>query len=319
MSDPLPTGTGPPRSALASADEAVRVRLSAGARTPGLVLEHLANDASIMVRAALALNPAAPPRANEVLAQDADERVRALLAHKLAGLVPGLSGSEWSPLHRQAYETLTALIADEAQRVRAAVADVLKEMPSAPHALILRLANDCEMPVAEPVILLSPLLTTEDLLALLETAPSPDTARAVARRPDLAESVAEAIAAGENSEAIRELLTNRSAQIREATLDALIARSVDYADWHQPLVQRPTLPPRSARALSQIVATQLLEVLASRADLDPGLPTSFAAAWASGSSEGTRRRRLAGTQRPSRLWRRRQRSRAKAGWTRTRS
>ena len=36
-------------------------------------------------------------------------------------------------------------------------------------------------------------------------------------------------------------------------------------------MRRPALPPRSARALSTIVATHLLQVLASRADLEPKL------------------------------------------------
>jgi hypothetical protein len=67
--------------------------------------------------------------------------------------------------------------------------------------------------------------------------------------------------------AIRALLANPSAQIREATLDALVARSVEHPDWHDPLVRRPTLSGRAARILSEIVSTHLLEVLATRADL----------------------------------------------------
>ncbi len=61
------------------------------------------------------------------------------------------------------------------------------------------------------------------------------------------------------------------AQIREATLDALVARSVDHTDWHAPLVRRPSLPPRAARMLSEIVATHLLSELAKRADLAPSV------------------------------------------------
>ena len=39
----------------------------------------------------------------------------------------------------------------------------------------------------------------------------------------------------------------------------------------EPLVRRPVLPSRSARKLAEIVATHLLEVLATRADLEPAL------------------------------------------------
>jgi len=162
-------------------------------------------------------------------------------------------------------------VADEAMRVRAAVAEAVKDMPEAPRTLILKLAQDEAVMVNEPVIRFSPLLDTADLLSLLAIAPLPPTLRAVAGRAEIDERVSDVIAATADSEAIRALLSNRSAQIREATLDALIARAIDHVDWHEPLVNRPVLPPRAAHALSEIVATHLLEVLAARADLDQAL------------------------------------------------
>ena len=254
-----------------SADEATRVRRGAAAATQPDVLRDLANDSSITVRAALALNPRAPPAANEALAHDRDERVRLLLARKLAGLVPALAEEAQARLQRETYATLTALVADEAVRVRAAVAEILKDMPQAPHDLILTLAQDQAVMVSEPVIRFSPLLSPEDLLSLLAAAPSSATLRAVAGRANLDEQVSDAIASTTDSEAISALLSNRSAQIREATLDALIARAVHHVEWHEPLVNRPVLPPRAARALSEIVATHLLETLAARMDLNPAL------------------------------------------------
>jgi uncharacterized protein (DUF2336 family) len=148
-------------------------------------------------------------------------------------------------------------------------------MPDAPRSLVLRLARDSAVLVSEPVIRFSPLLTPEDLIALLNAPSSTETAIAVARRPHLNSTVADVIAAGENNAAIRALLENRSAQIRETALDMLIARAAQHEDWHEPLVRRPALPPRSARALSSIVATHLLDVLASRTDLEPGLLTEL--------------------------------------------
>jgi hypothetical protein len=60
---------------------------------------------------------------------------------------------------------------------------------------------------------------------------------------------------------------NETAQIREATLDALVDRSIDHPAWHGPLVGRPVLSRRSVSTLSRIVADHFLEVLASRSDL----------------------------------------------------
>jgi len=85
------------------------------------------------------------------------------------------------------------------------------------------------------------------------------------------ESVSDAIAASADTVAIRALLANSSAAIRESTLDALIDRATGQPTWHEPLVRRPTLPTHAARALSEIVTAHLLEVLGARIDLDPVL------------------------------------------------
>ncbi|MBS0560069.1 MAG: DUF2336 domain-containing protein [Proteobacteria bacterium] len=258
-------------NAPAAASEAERVRQGSHAGTPAAVLRSLARDSSVTVRASLALNPGTPHDVHEMLAADADERVRALLGGKLARLLPGLSGSESLRCQRQVYDTLGTLVSDTAVRVRAAIADAVKAMPEAPRDLVLKLARDAEVSVADPVIRLSPLLTSEDLLGLLDEPPFGETAQAVARRPGLTEAVSDAIAAGADTEAIRLLLSNPSAQIREATLDALVARAAAHVDWHAPLVKRPVLSARAQRALADIVAAHLLEELAARGDLDPTL------------------------------------------------
>lgn len=251
--------------------EATRVRLSAQPDTAPDVLHALAEDASVTVRAALALNPATPTETNVTLAGDADERVRALVARKLALLVPALSAQAQSRLRQQTLDTLTALAEDEAVRVRAAIADAVKDLPEAPRAIILRLAHDAEMTVSEPVIRFSPLLTSDDLVSLVAAAPTSATAIAVARRPAIDAAVSDALAAGGTDDTVLALLLNGSAQIREATLDALVERSVDHPDWHGPLVNRPALSDPSVKLLSRIVADHLLEVLAARGDLDPAM------------------------------------------------
>ena len=118
-----------------------------------------------------------------MLAGDPDERVRVLLARRLAGLLPNLAGPDQTRLQQQTYEMLTALVADTAVRVRTVIALALKDVPQAPRTLILQLAQDHAVMVAAPIIRFSPLLTTEDLLALIAEAQSPGTAIAVAGRP----------------------------------------------------------------------------------------------------------------------------------------
>jgi len=254
----------------AETSEAARVRLGAAPDTAPDVLRSMACDPSVTVRAAVAMNPVAGD-ADHLLAQDQDERVRTLLARKLASLLPGLAAVERDALRERALATLHRLVSDEAVRVREAIASVLKDIPEAPRSIILQLARDSETQVFDPVVRLSPLLGSDDLLALLAGSPARDVAISVAARPGLPEEVADAVAKSHNVPAVTALLANSTAAIREATLDMLAAAGAPHEAWHEPLVARPRLSERAARALSGYVAADLLEVLAGRADLTVAL------------------------------------------------
>ena len=251
-------------------DEAARVRLAARTTNPDL-LATLAQDPVLTVRAAVALNPAYAQAANLRLVHDTDIRIRALLAGKVARLLPGLSGREHRAAQAHVHQMLQTLADDVADRVRTAIADALKSMPEAPRDVVLKLARDPAAPVSDPVIRLSPLLTDADLLELLATPPHDNTAVSIASRDGLSAAVAHDIAVHAGSPAVSALLSNPSASIQEATLDALVGRAGDHPEWHEPLVRRPWLPVGALRTLSRFVAGQLLDTLVNRADLPPGL------------------------------------------------
>ncbi len=250
-------------------DEATRVRLSASATTSPDILHALARDPSVTVRVSLAMNPALPEQVGAILAKDTDARVRSILNRKLSTLTPGLSGDARQQVQRDAVANLTAMVADAALRVRANLAEAVKDLADGPRDIVLRLAHDPEVMVCEPVIRFSPMLTQEDLITLIATGPPPSTITAVAGRPKIGTAVSDAIVGTSDSTAIRALLGNPTAQIREATLDALAAQSEEHTDWQAPLVNRPHLPPRAQRMLSEIVTGHLLDTLAARTDLDP--------------------------------------------------
>jgi len=246
-------------------DMAQRVRLASAGDTPEALLDQLVADPDVTVRAALALNAQLPPAAERRLAGDGDARVRALLGGRLAALCPEAGKPERAKLRDRLEVVLGRLVDDEAVRVRLAIAEVLQDMPGAPRALILRLARDADIQVAGPVIRLSPVLTDDDLLTLL--ASRPEAARMVAARDGLPEALCDAVAASADTEAVRVLLENQSAAIREATLDALVAQAEQQTGWHAALVRRPVLSPRAIRALAGLVTNELLDQLAARPDL----------------------------------------------------
>ena len=167
---------------VAEGTEAERIALASRPDAAPEILYFLAADGKLTVRAAVAANAATPAQADSMLAGDGDPRVRAVVGRKLAPRAPVLAGAK-DRLHTLAWSTLCELAADAAVMVRAVIAEELQAMPDAPRDLILRLARDAAMEVAAPVIRFSPLLTEDDLLALIEAPPVPETVTAVARRP----------------------------------------------------------------------------------------------------------------------------------------
>ncbi|MBF0334450.1 MAG: DUF2336 domain-containing protein, partial [Alphaproteobacteria bacterium] len=258
-------------------DPKVRRTLAAREDVRPEILYYLAGDPSPEVRHEIASNRSTPPQADLLLAADADDEVRKVLAGKVARLAPDLSADEQDRLRRMTYEALVLLARDQIVRVRQIISETLKDVADAPPEVIRRLAADVEMVVSTPVLENSPVLTDDDLLEIIESSPTPAALSAISRRRGVRARVAEAIAASEDTAAIAILLANRSAQIREETLDMLIDRAPGIKTWHAPMVQRPQLSPKAAARLAQFVAENLLEALNRRQDLPPETLAAVAA------------------------------------------
>jgi uncharacterized protein (DUF2336 family) len=233
------------------------------------ILYYLTGDSDSEVRASVAANESTPVQADLILARDRDARVRIDLAEKIARLTPGLSAEQHDRLRDMTYEVLEILVRDQVTRVREIIATVLKDVANAPPHVIRRLARDSEIVVAGPVLQFSPVLTDEDLLEIIRSAPISGALAAIARRADVASPVADAIGDGPDVQAITALLENPSAQIREETLDRLVDRAPHVSAWHRPLVARPWLSASAAKKLARFVAQSLLQLLTERPDLDP--------------------------------------------------
>ena len=255
-------------------DEAARVRQAANPATAGAVLATLASDPAVTVRAAVAMNRASPHAADVILSRDQDERVRIFVAERLARLLPGLSSAGQQDLHDHVMAVLATLVQDAATRVRAAIAEAAKSVADAPRDLVLRLAHDLAVLVSDPIIRLSPVLTDADLLALLATPPNPATPASIANRPGLSATLADAVLACADTRAIRALLANGSATLRDATLDAI----VDHAG-NRHITARPNavfnLSPATAAALDVIVCSGFLHDLLHRAALAPAVAAAL--------------------------------------------
>ena len=253
------------RDLAASRDLPVRQGLARREDLPGEILYYLTKDSDPSVRRIVAANPSMPAKGNLLLVDDPDENVRAELAAKVARLQKGQSSDKKKS--SIAAEVLDRLTRDNVCRVRAIIADALKDVVDGDRELITRLARDAEIIVAAPILEYSPVLTDQDLLDIIAGSPIQGALAAISRRAYVDYRVTEAIVATNNSQAITYLLKNANAHLQENTLNSLIERSAHEPMWQEPLVYRPGLTEQSVLRLSQIVASHLLNRLLAREDL----------------------------------------------------
>jgi uncharacterized protein (DUF2336 family) len=269
----------------AHADADVRRELARERQARPEILYFLANDRAAAVRREIAANPQTPVQADLLLLQDPDANVRGDLALKVARLLPDLGPDAQSQVRERVVEMVRALARDQVARIRAIVSEALKDVGHAPPDVIRALAHDVELAVCGPVLRFSPLLTDDDLLAIIAMPPAKGARRAVAQREGLSGDLADAIADVGDEAAIAALLGNPSAQIREETLDLLVDRAPAHPTWHPPLVDRPALPARIVGRIAAFVAATLLRRLEQRQDLDPAAREAVAAAVAARLAE----------------------------------
>jgi uncharacterized protein (DUF2336 family) len=233
------------------------------------ILYFLAEDTDVAVRRTVAANSATPPHAGVILARDEDDDVRCHVAQQIGRLAPGLDEETRTRIGAVVNEVLNTLAQDQVTRVRRILAEELKDAENVPAEVIRRLANDTDFGVAGPVLEFSPILDDEILMEIIQGSPETAALSAISRRQSLDASVSDAVVATEDPQAIAALLSNKSAQIREETLDQLVEQAEPVPQWHQPLVDRPVLSARAVMRLAEFVADKLLADLEQRKDLDP--------------------------------------------------
>jgi uncharacterized protein (DUF2336 family) len=258
----------------ADSDPETRRRLAERADAQPEILYFLAEDAAPEVRAAIAANSATPRQADLLLAKDGDIGVRERLAHKIGRLAPNLSGEERAHIRELTLEVIGILAADRTARVRQVIAESLRHLNDAPLEVVQRLARDAEIKVAGPILESSPLLTDAELIRIIHSKPIQGALEAIARRRRLGTPLADALVATALSApdgvlAVTALLKNHNAEIDPATMDRILDVAPRHGDWHEPLVERPSLPGGAMRRLAGFVSQALLGMLKQRKDADP--------------------------------------------------
>ena len=248
-------------------DLKVRVQLAEHPNVAPEVLVFLAADPHEAVRCAVARNPNTPSQADLVLAGDKAEGVRVALADRMGSVLPNLDSEKRESLADATRQVLTLLARDQQERVRGIIADAVKDLSFIPHDVMLGLAKDSVLKICLPVLEQSPVLTDDDLVAIIRATPLTAQMVAISRRERVSETVSAAIVKQDDEQAIASLLSNEKAQIREDTLDTILAMAPKRRVLHRPLAARPGLPPKALAKIASFVAEQHLQLLTERADL----------------------------------------------------
>jgi uncharacterized protein (DUF2336 family) len=213
-----------------------------------------AHDMSDMGRLAqLAVNPQGTSREEIYLAVASLYRIQGT----------GLNDRERALMH----EILCRLTRDVEMAIRIALAERLADDTTAPHDLILLLADD-KIEVARPLLLRSPLLTDSDFLRLL--AEADDAHReAVATREHIGEPVTDLLARSEAEPVLLALVRNATAKISSLAFETLVEKSRRLASLQEPLTHRPDLPPVLATRMCDWVADALKSYIVKNFKIEP--------------------------------------------------
>jgi uncharacterized protein (DUF2336 family) len=193
------------------------------------------------------------------LAADPSPATRASTAAMLAqeAGAQGLKPAELAIAH----EIFRLMVRDAEVRVREALSANLKNNPTIPHDVAVTLAKDVES-VSLPMLAYSEVLTSADLLQIVNAQNSQAKMYAIAGRKTVDEAVADALVEKGGEQIVGKLMSNPGAQVSEHALHRAVDRFGQSEAVLEPMVKRAVLPVTiSERLVSHVtdhLRTQLL-------------------------------------------------------------
>lgn len=205
------------------------------------------------------------------LLENPSGEIRAHTAEKIAS---DFNGNSFSGEEKHIAEEIFRLMVRDAEvRVREALAVNLKENVNLPRDVAKSLAKDVDS-VALPVIQFSEVLTTKDLIEIVETQ-GESKQNAVASRPFVEKEVSDVIVekAGEN--VVATLVSNEGAQISEESFNKVVDKYGDKEMIQKPLVYRSKVPISVAEKLVNRVSEELQSHLVTHHELPADVATDL--------------------------------------------
>ena len=199
---------------------------------------------------------------------------RALAAHKLCRALDrdNLSRQELA----QAHEILRLMSKDATELVRRALAVTLKASPVLPRDVALKLARDVDS-IAVPVLNFSPAFSDEDLIDIARTG-GPVRQAAIAKRHNLAPTIATALVEVGCEEAVRLTCANDNASLDEPSLQTAINRYEKSQPVLTAIAYRKALPLAVTERLVSMVSDQVRKHLVENHSLSAAAAQQIAVA-----------------------------------------
>ena len=205
------------------------------------------------------------------LMADPSSEVRAETTAKIASQ---FTTEALSPAERKIAEDIfRKLVKDVELRVREALASHLKNSPELPHDVAMALAKDVDS-VSLPMIKFSEVLTDEDLIEIVRDQGAAKQV-AVAQRPSVSPSVADALVDTGNQKAVARLVANDGAKLNEKLLGRVMDEYQESTAVSDSLARRPNMPATVSAQLVEKLTERLQDFLLSKHDVSPDIASNL--------------------------------------------
>ncbi|NKB21632.1 MAG: DUF2336 domain-containing protein [Alphaproteobacteria bacterium] len=184
------------------------------------------------------------------------------------------SAEELSDEERNIAEDIIRVMTQDAEvRVRAALAENLKEYSGLSHDIAKKLAGDVDS-VALPVIQFSEVLTDDDLLEIVRNEGAAKQT-AVAGRVSVSEQVSEALVDTGNEDVVVTLVSNDGAQISSKSFSKVIDTFGENERVNAGMVGRAKLPVAISERLVNLVSEKLRDEMVAQHELPVDLASDL--------------------------------------------
>ena len=199
--------------------------------------------------------------------EKSSERRRALL-REITDLFFESTPDADSDASHQFDDVLSTLAQQAAVEAREELSERFADADHAPRGLIMQLAQDA-IEVAAPILSRSSALSDDDLLSLAEEA-GQGHLKAISQRPEVSESLSEAIVRRGDDDTVATLVGNEGAKLSRDTFETVTRRAETSPALHAPLAEREDTPVDLLNDLMHVVGNHVRDSIIKRFDsVDP--------------------------------------------------